>query len=82
MSRTTFSAGALAVGPEDFIAGDMLHVLAQGRDISRQLIRIWDGKFVASGLNGDVQAADMPQECKARIASFERMVGRQALERS
>ena len=65
---------------EEFIAGDTLHALAQRHDISRQLIRIWVGKFEAGALDGDVQAADLLQEYEAKIAALERMVGRQALE--
>ena len=47
---------------------------------SRQLIRIWVGKFEAGALDEDVQAADLLQEYEAKIAALERMVGRQALE--
>ena len=32
---------------EKFIAGETLHGLSQRHDISRQLIRIWVGKFEA-----------------------------------
>ena len=65
---------------EEFIAGETLHALAKRQDISRQLIRIWVGKFEAGALDDDVQAADLIQEYEARIAALERMVGRQALE--
>jgi transposase-like protein len=65
---------------EVFIAGETLHALAQRHDISRQLIRIWVGKFEACALDGDVQAGDLLQEYEAKIAALERMVGRQALE--
>ena len=54
--------------------------MSQRHDISRQLIRIWVGKFEASALDDDVQAADLLQEYEAKIAAMERMVGRQALE--
>jgi len=50
------------------------------QDNSRQLIRIWVGKFEAGALDDDVQAADLIQEYEARIAALERIVGRQALE--
>jgi transposase len=62
---------------EGFIAG---HALAKRHYISRQLVRIWVGKFEASALDDDVQAADVIQEYEAKIAALERMVGRQALE--
>ena len=53
---------------EEFIAGETLHGLSKRHDISRQLIRIWVGKFEAGTLDDDVQAA------------LEWLVGRQALE--
>src|SRR3954451_20426018 len=65
---------------EEFIAGETLHALSKRHDISRQLIRIWVGKFEAGALDEDVQAADLIQEYEAKIAALERMVGRQALE--
>ena len=64
----------------EFVAGETLHALAKRHDISRQLIRIWVGKFEAGALEEDVQAADLIQEYEAKIAALERMVGRQALE--
>jgi transposase len=64
----------------EFIAGETLHALSKRRDISRQLIRIWVGKFEAGALDDDVEAADVLQEYEAKIAALERMVGRQALE--
>ena len=65
---------------EEFLAGETLHGLAQRHDLSRQLIRIWVGKFEAGALDDDAQAADLLQEYEAKIAALERMVGRQALE--
>ena len=65
---------------EEFLAGETLHSLSKRHDISRQLIRIWVGKFEAGALDDDVQAADLIQEYEAKIAALERMVGRQALE--
>jgi transposase-like protein len=65
---------------EEFIAGETLHALSQQHDISRQLIRIWVGKFEAGALDDDVQAAELLQEYEAEILAVERMVGWQALE--
>ena len=65
---------------EEFLAGETLHGLSQRHDISRQLIRIWVGKFEAGALDEDVQAADLIQEYEAKIAALERLMGRQALE--
>jgi transposase len=65
---------------EEFIAGETLHALSKRHDSSRQLIRIWVGKFEAGALDGDVQAADLIQEYEAKIAALQRMVGRQAPE--
>src|SRR3954452_9486774 len=65
---------------QEFIAGETLHGLSQRHDISRQLIRIWVGKFEAGALGGGGQAADLIQEYEAKIAALERLIGRQALE--
>jgi transposase len=62
------------------VTGGLDASLSQRHDISRQLIRIWVGKFEARALDEDVQAADLLQEYEAKIAALERMVGRQALE--
>ena len=56
---------------EEFIAGETLHALSKRHDISRQLIRIWVGKFEAGALDDDVQAADLLQEYEAKIAALE-----------
>src|SRR6478752_4430247 len=61
---------------QEFIAGETLHGLSQRHDISRQLIRIWVGKFEAGALDQDVQAADLIQAYEARIAALERLAGR------
>src|SRR3954466_1971453 len=58
---------------EEFIAGETLHALSKRHDISRQLIRIWVGKFEAGALDDDVQAADLIQEYEAKIAALERI---------
>ena len=65
---------------QEFVAGETLDGLSKRHDISRQLIRIWVGKYEAGALDDDVQAADLLQEYEAKIAALERMVGRQALE--
>lgn len=64
----------------EFIAGETLHALSKRLDVSRQLIRIWVGKFEAGALDDDVEAADLIQEYEAKISALERLVGRQALE--
>ena len=63
----------------EFLAAATLHGLSQRHDVSRRLIRIWIGKYEAGALDGDIQAADLLQEYEAKIATLERMVGRQAL---
>ena len=63
----------------DFIAGETLHGLAKRHDISRNLIRIWVKKLEAGAFDEDARAADLLQ-VEAKIATLERMVGRQALE--
>src|SRR6184192_139645 len=65
---------------QEFIAGESLYALSKRHDISRQLIRVWVQKYEAGGLDDDAQAADLLQEYEAKIATLERMVGRQALE--
>src|ERR1700759_2871120 len=65
---------------EEFIAGEALHALSKRHDISRQLIRIWVGKFEAGALDDDVQAADLLQEYEFKTAAREAMVGPEALE--
>jgi len=44
---------------QEFVAGETLHGLSKGHAISRQLIRIWVGKYKAGALDDDVQAADL-----------------------
>ena len=51
---------------QEFIAGETLHGLSKRHDLSRQLIRIWVGKYEAGALDDDVQAADLLQEYEAR----------------
>ena len=64
----------------EFMAGETLHALSKRHGISRQLIRIWVGKFESGALDEDARAADLIQEYEAKTAALERMVGRQALE--
>src|SRR6476659_178805 len=65
---------------QEFVAGETLYALAKRHDISRQLIRVWVQKYEAGALDEDAQAAELLQEYESKIASLERMVGRQALE--
>ena len=51
---------------QEFIAGETLHGLSKRHDVSRQLIRIWVGKYEAGALDDDVQAADLLQDMKPR----------------
>ena len=45
--RRSHSAAFKRQVAEEFIAGETLHALSKRHDISRQLIRIWVGKFEA-----------------------------------
>src|ERR1700704_1477290 len=65
---------------QEFIGGETLHALSKRHDLSRQLIRIWVGKYESGALDDDVQAADLLQEYEAKIAALERMGGRQVRE--
>ena len=66
--------------PKEFVAGETLHGLSKRHDISRQLIRVWVAKYETSAFDDGVQAADLLQECEAKIAALERTAGRQARE--
>ena len=65
---------------QEYLAGETLHGLARRHDLSRTLIRIWVDKYEAGVFDEDAEAADTIQECEARIAALERLVGKQALE--
>jgi len=65
---------------QEYLGGETLHGLAKRHDLSRNLIRIWVGKYEAGALDEDARAADLIQEYEARIAALERLVGKQALE--
>ena len=45
---------------EEFIAGETLHALSKRHDVSRQLIRIWVGKFEAGALDDDAGGGPAP----------------------
>jgi len=49
---------------EEFIAGETLHAMSKQHDISRQLIRIWVGKFEA-GASPSVSSAGTPRALAA-----------------
>ena len=65
---------------QEFLAGEALHGLAKRHDISRNLIRIWVEKYETGAFDDEARAADMIEAYEARIASLERLVGKQALE--
>lgn len=65
---------------QEFLAGESLHGLGRRHDISRNLIRIWVGKYEVGAFDEEAEAADLVQEYEARIAALERLVGKQALE--
>jgi transposase-like protein len=50
---------------QEFV-GQTLHGLSKRHDISRQLIRIWVGKYEAGALDDDVQAAARCRNMKPR----------------
>ena len=51
---------------QEFIAGETLHALSKRHDISRQLIRIWVGKFEAGALDDDVRLPTCSRSTKPR----------------
>src|SRR4051812_46206985 len=52
----------------------------QAHDLSRTLIRIWIAKCESGEFDPDVEAATLLGDYEAKIATLERMVGRQAVE--
>jgi transposase-like protein len=68
---------------QEFLAGDIaLHALAKRRDLCRNLIRIWVGKYERGEFDGEHEAADLLEQHEARIASLERPVGALLLEQN
>ena len=65
---------------QEYLAGETLHNLARRHELSRTLIRIWVDKYEAGAFGVNTEAASTIQECEARIAALERLVGKQALE--
>jgi transposase-like protein len=65
---------------EEFIAGETLHALSKRHDISRQLIRIWVGKFEAGALDEDVQAAELIQGGHSQHRTGDSLPRRRRLE--
>jgi transposase-like protein len=65
---------------QDYVNGETLHGRAKRHDLSRNLICVWVAKYEAGEFDDDARVADLLQEYEAKIASPERMVGRQALE--
>ena len=65
---------------QEYLGGETLHGLARRHDISRNLVRVWVGKYEAGAFDEDANAADLLQAHEARIAALERLVGKQALE--
>jgi transposase len=65
----------------EFLAGQSLQGLAVRHDLSRNLIRIWIEKYQVGAFDEETVAdADLLQRYEARIASLERLVGKQAME--
>ena len=65
---------------QEYAAGATLNGLAREYDLSRNLIRIWIAKYESGEFDPDIEAASLLADHEAKIATLERMVGRQALE--
>lgn len=65
---------------EKYHAGASLYGLVRAHDVCCNLIRVWLEKYEAGEFDEEVDAANMLHEYEARIAAFERLVGKQALE--
>jgi len=64
----------------DYVVGETLLSLARRRDVSRNLIGIWIRKFEAGAFDYEAAAADTIEAYEARIATLEKLAGRQSLE--
>ena len=65
---------------QEYAAGATLNGLAREHDLSRNLIRVWVAKCESGEFDPDVEAATLLGDYEAKIATLERMVGRQGLE--
>src|SRR4051794_26864388 len=65
---------------QEYAAGATLNALAREHDLSRTLIRVWVAKCESGEFDPDVEAATLLGDYEAKIATLERMVGRQAVE--
>src|SRR5215207_5702319 len=65
---------------QEYAAGATLNALAREHDLSRTLIRIWIAKCESGEFDPDVEAATLLGDYEAKIATLERMIGRQAVE--
>ena len=66
---------------QEFLSGEVsLHGLAKRHDVCRNLIRVWVEKYERGAFDDEVEAANLLEQCEARIAALERLVGRLALE--
>ena len=65
---------------QEYAAGATLNALEREHDLSRTLIRIWIAKCESGEFDPDVEAATLLGDYEAKIATLERMVGRQAVE--
>lgn len=65
---------------EEYLAGESFYGLSRRHDLSRTLIRLWVEKYEAGAFDEEAEAADTLRAYEARIATLERLVGRQAAE--
>lgn len=65
---------------EEYLAGETFYGLSRRHDLSRNLIRMWLEKYETGAFDEEAEAADTLRAYEARIATLERLVGRQAAE--
>ena len=65
---------------EEYLGGESFYGLSRRHDLSRTLIRMWVEKYEAGAFDEEATAADTLRAYEARIATLERLVGRQAVE--
>lgn len=65
---------------QEYLGGETVSVVARRNEIDRTLVRSWARKYEDGALNTDTRMPGLVREYERRIASLERLAGKQALE--
>ncbi|MGE0281861.1 MAG: transposase [Rhizobiaceae bacterium] len=65
---------------QEYLEGGMLNGVANRHEVDRTLVRNWARKYEDGMLNSDAPLAGLVRDYEKRIASLERLAGKQALE--